>query len=79
LEVKLAVLEKLWAEADVPLDYYSQFLNMLKRKSSRREQFQLVLREVQLLRDRRTYPYFQIEEVVRARENVLRLVLPYFQ
>ena len=36
LEVKLATLEKLWAEAAVPLDYYSNFLNTLKRKPSRR-------------------------------------------
>jgi len=67
LEIKLAALEKLWAEAAVPLHYYSHFLNTLKRKPSRRDQFQLVLREVQLLKERRNYPYFQIDEVLRAR------------
>lgn len=79
LEEKLAILEKLWAEAAVPLDYYSHFLNTLKRKVSRREQLQLVLKEVRLLRDRRSYPFFQITETIRARENVLGLILPYFE
>ena len=34
---------------------------------------------MQLLRDRHHYPYFLIAETVRARENVLGLIIPYFE